>query len=622
MDESIQKPHLMEARIEAKKFTMKHTRDNTKEEKVSEAQEHTLPSGPKRVVVDPITRIEGHLRAEVIVDDEGIVQDAFVSSTLWRGLEVIAKGRDPRNVPLIMQRICGVCTYSHYLKSTMAMEDALGITIPYNAELVRSLMDQALFLHDHVVHFYHLHGVDWADIVSALSADPAKASKLAFKYSKSPIATGENDLIKVQEKVTKFAQHPQGLGPFANAYWGHGTYKFTPEQNLIVLAHYLKALEMQRIVAQMQAIFGGKNPHPQSLVVGGVTCVMDMLDPARMGEFMVKFKKLADFVNNAYYADIVMAAEMYKTEPSVMKPMGVKNFMSFKSMMLGRNDYLFDSGIIMDGDLTKTFDLDISKITEEATHSWYQDDEPLHPYDGKTEGNYTGFVDGESVGPDGGMIHSKNIDPNGKYSWIKSPRYDGEPMEVGPLAVILVSYAKGNKRVVKIVNEFLEETGIPTTALFSTLGRTAGRMLQAKLIADYGLTAFNNLIENTKVDQETCATYTIDNDKEYKGVGMGDVPRGMLSHWVRIKNGVVENYQAVVPSTWNAGPIDAQGKKGPYEADLIGLKILDLTQPLEIIRIIHSYDPCIACAVHVMDTKGNKLSEYKVDPLYGGVCSV
>ncbi len=576
----------------------------------------------KRVVVDPITRIEGHLRAEVIVNDDGVVEDAFVSSTLWRGLEVIAKGRDPRNVPLIMQRICGVCTYSHYLKSTMAMEDALGIKIPYNAELVRTLMDAALFLHDHVVHFYHLHGVDWIDIVSALDADLEKASKEAFKYSDNPIGTGVNELKKVKETVAKFASHPQGLGPFANAYWGHSTYKLTPEQNLIGLAHYLKALEMQRIIAQMQAIFGGKNPHPQSLVVGGVTCVMDILDPARMSEFMVKFKKVQNFVHNAYYADILMAAKMYKTEPSVMKPMGVKNFMAFESMKVSRDEYLFDSGIIMNGDLSKVFDLDISKITEEATHSWYKDDEPLHPYDGKTEGNYTGFVDGESIGPDGNIIHSKNIDPKGKYSWIKSPRYDGNPMEVGPLASILVSYAKGNKKVVKIVDDFLREADIPASALFSTLGRTAGRMLQAKLMADYGLVAFDSLIENLKVDQETCATYTIDKDKEYKGVGMGDVPRGMLSHWVRIKNGVVENYQAVVPSTWNAGPIDAKGVKGPYEADLVGLKIADITQPLEIIRIIHSYDPCIACAVHVMDTQGNKLSEYKVDPLYGGVCSV
>jgi quinone-reactive Ni/Fe-hydrogenase large subunit len=561
----------------------------------------------KRVVVDPITRIEGHLRAEVIVGDDGVVEDAFVSSTLWRGLEVIAKGRDPRNIPLMMQRICGVCTYSHYLKSTITVENALGIKIPYNAELVRTLMNAALFIHDH--------------IVSALSADERKASELAFKYTDNPIGTGENELKLVKEKIAKFAKHPQGLGPFANAYWGHKTYKLTPEQNLIALSHYLKALEMQRIAAQMMAIFGGKQPHPQSLVVGGVTCVMDILNPQRMGEYLVKFQQLADFINNAYYPDILMAVEMYKTEPSVMKPMGVKNFMAYEEFMVGRNEYLFESGIIMNGDLSKVFEINEDKITEDATHSWYKNDKPLHPYDGETEPNYTGFIDGESIGVDGTNVKTKLIDETKKYSWIKSPRYNGEPMEVGPLASILVAYVKGNEKVTTLVNEFLAKAEIPAAALLSTLGRTGARMLQSKLIADNALVAFSNLIENLKVDQETCAPYIIDNNKEYIGRGIGEVPRGMLSHWIKIKNGVVANYQAVVPSTWNAGPMDAQGKKGPYEADLIGLKIQDLTQPLEIIRIIHSFDPCIACAVHVMDTKGNTLSEYKVNPLYDG-CSV
>nr|BAH02018.1 Ni/Fe-hydrogenase large subunit [Hydrogenimonas thermophila] len=577
--------------------------------------------GKKRVVVDPITRIEGHLRAEVVVNDEGVVENAYVSSTLWRGLEVIAKGRDPRDVPFMMQRICGVCTFSHYLKSTMAVEDALGIKIPLNAELTRTLMNISLFLHDHVVHFYQLHGLDWVDIVSALKADPKKASELAFKYADDPIATGVNDLIRVQEKVKKFAENPQGLGPFANAYWGHPTYRFTPEQNLIALSHYLKALELQRVAARMMAIFGGKNPHPQSLTVGGVTCIMDLQDPARMGEWMAQFQEMANFVINAYQADIIMAAEMYKDEPSVTKPIGVKNFMAHEDMLIGRGDYLFSSGYVLNGDLSKAFGINEDLITEEATHSWYKDNQPLHPYNGKTNPNYTGLRDGESVGPDGKMAHSKLIDESKKYSWIKSPRYDGQPMEVGPLACMVVSYAKGNKRVQKAVNDFLKRTGLPVEALFTTLGRTAGRMLQAKIIAENGLTAFNNLVENLKVDQTTCAPYVIDKNKEYKGRGIGDVPRGMLSHWIRIKNGVVENYQAVVPSTWNAGPMDANGRQGPYEADLVGLKIHDLTQPLEIIRIIHSYDPCIACAVHVMDTKGNKLSEYKLDPLYG-TCSV
>lgn len=573
----------------------------------------------KRIIVDPITRIEGHLRIEVEVDENNVIQNAFASSTLWRGLETIVKNRDPRDAGFLMQRICGVCTFSHYRAGIEAVEDALGIVPPLNAKLTRTLMNQALFMHDHMVHFYHLHGLDWVDIVSALSADPAKASKEAFKYTKYPIATGENDLIKVKDRVQEFVAKGQ-LGPFANAYWGHETFRLTPEQNLIALSHYLKALEVQRTAAKLMALFGGKQPHPQSLTVGGVTCVMDLLDPSRMGEYLTKYKEVANFIEHAYYADVVMAGQAYATEPSVTKQVGTMNFMAHKDMQLTKTEFLFDSGIILNGDISKVHPINEDLITEEATHSWYKDDAPLHPYDGKTNPNYTGFIDRMTIGPDGKDIASKSIDDKKKYSWIKSPRYDGKAMEVGPLAAVLVSYASGNKKIVKVVNEFLKQTGLPVAALFTTLGRTAARALQTKAIIDNGLVTFNALIENLKVDQETCTTYKIDKDKEYKGRFIGDVPRGMLSHWIRIKNGVVENYQAVVPSTWNAGPEDSTGLKGPYESNLVGIKIKDLTQPLEIIRIIHSFDPCIACAVHVMDTKGNKLGEYKVDPIYATSC--
>ncbi len=576
-------------------------------------------SSNKRVIVDPITRIEGHLRIEVEVDDNNVVQKAYSSATLWRGLETIVKNRDPRDAGFLMGRICGVCTYSHYRAGIEAVEDALGIEPPLNAKLTRTLMNQALFMHDHIVHFYHLHGLDWVDITSALQADEAKASKLAFKYSEYPIATGENDLKLTKKRVKEFVDRGQ-LGPFANAYWGHKTYRFTPEQNLIALSHYLKALEIQREMAKMMAIFGGKQPHPQSLTVGGVTCIMDLLDPTRLGEYMTLFEKGANFIENAYQADVLMAGEMYAQEPTVTAQAGVMNFMAHNLMQLGRNDYLFDNGIIKNGDLSKVFEIDEALITEEATHAWYEDDEPLHPYDGKTNPKYTGLVDMDTVGINNEMVHSKAIDPAGKYTWIKSPRYDGEAMEVGPLSCILVSYAKGNKRIVPIVDEFLAKTGLPKAALFTALGRTAARMLQVKAIAQYGMETFNNLIENLKVDDSTYTTYKIDKEKEYKGRFIGDVPRGMLSHWVRIKNGVVENYQAVVPSTWNAGPMDASGNVGPYEANLVGLKIEDLSQPLEIIRIIHSFDPCIACAVHVMDKKGNDLGVFKVDPNYGTTC--
>ena len=575
--------------------------------------------GNQRVIVDPITRIEGHLRIEVEVDENNVIQKAYSSSTLWRGLETIVKNRDPRDVGFLIQRICGVCTFSHYRAGIEAVEDALGIVPPLNAKLTRSLMNMSLFMHDHVVHFYHLHGLDWVDVVSALDADVAKASKEAFNYAKYPIATGENELLKVKDRVKEFVARGQ-LGPFANAYWGHKTYRLTPEQNLILLSHYLKALEVQRELAKLMAMFGGKQPHPQSLTVGGVTCVMDLLDPSRMGEYLTLFKKGVEFIENAYEADVIMVAKVFKDEPSVTASAGVMNFMAHQEMQLNQNEFLFDTGIIYNGDLSKVFGINEDLITEEATHAWYENNEPLHPYDGKTNPKYTGFRDMDTIGMNGEKVHSKVIDEKGKYTWIKSPRYDGKAMEVGPLACILISYAKGNKKIVPLVDEFLEKTGLPKSALFTALGRTAARMLQAKAIAKYGLEAFNTLIENLKVDQDTYTSYKIDKDKEYKGRFIGDVPRGMLSHWIRIKNGVVENYQAVVPSTWNAGPVDSKGELGPYEASLVGLKVADLTQPLEIIRIIHSFDPCIACAVHVMDKKGNDLGIHKVDPIYGLAC--
>jgi len=575
----------------------------------------------KRIVVDPITRIEGHLRIEVVVDDDNKVTEAYSSATLWRGLENILKGRDPRDAGFFTQRICGVCTYSHYKAGIAAVEDALGIEIPLNAKLVRTLMNAALFMHDHPIHFYHLHGLDWVDVVSALSADPAKASKDAFKYTDTPMYTGEDHLKMVQKRVAEFVKKGH-LGPFANAYWGHSTYKLTPEQNLIAVSHYLKALEVQRIAAQMMAIFGAKQPHPQSLTVGGVTCIMDLQDPARLGEFLVKFQEVAKFINNCYYADVVMAGGMYAGEPSVNAGLGTANLFTHKEFQISDSEYLFDSGVMMGADVValvtgkpfKVQDLDESKITEEATHAWYKNDAALHPYDGETNPNYTGLKKAQTVNDKGEEVETNVIQESGKYTWIKAPRYGGKPLQVGPLANIVVNYAKGNKRVIKVVNQFLKDTGLPITAVASTLGRTACRMLEAKVVADNVLEAFNALITNLKVDDTTCTSYKIDKNKEYKGRYIGNVPRGVLSHWVRIKNGVIENYQAVVPSTWNASPKDASGVRGPYEEALIGLPIADLSKPLEIIRVIHSFDPCIACAVHVLDTKGNEMGSYKIDP--------
>lgn len=566
----------------------------------------------KRVIIDPITRIEGHLRIEVVVDENNVVKEAYSGSTLWRGLEQIVKNRDPRDAGFFMQRICGVCTFSHYKAGIVAVENALGITPPLNAQLTRTLMNSALFLHDHIVHFYHLHGVDWVDVVSALSADPKKASEEAFKWCDTPYACGADKLKEVQDRVREFAAKGN-LGPFANAYWGHSTYKLTPEQNLIALSHYLECLRIQRIAAQMMAIFGSKNPHPQTLTVGGVTCIMDLETPSRLGEYLTKLKEVQDFVNRAYYPDLVMAGRAYANEPSVLNDIGVSNLYTFREFQLGANEWLFDSGIIFNGNLDKVHDVNPDKITEEATHAWYQNDKPLHPYDGETQPNYTGLIKGKSVNDKGELEDSKLFDIKGKYTWIKAPRYGSDPLQVGPLANIVVNYAKGNKYVVPVVDKFLADTGLPLSAVFSTLGRTATRMIEAKIVADNTIIAFNNLIENLKTDKETVAKYRINKNKEYKGYYMGHVPRGALSHWCRIKDGVISNWQAVVPSTWNASPKDANGNMGAYESCLIGLKIADITQPLEIVRKIHSYDPCIACAVHVMDMSGNKLSEYKIN---------
>lgn len=567
----------------------------------------------KKIVIDPITRIEGHLRVEVVVDENNVVKEAYSGSTLWRGIETIVKNRDPRDVGFMTQRICGVCTYSHYRAGVEAVENALGINPPLNAKLTRTLINAALYMHDHCVHFYQLHGLDFVDVVSALDADVKKAAQVALKYTKTPIKCGEGDLLAVKERVAEFVKKGS-LGPFANAYWGHKTYRFTPEQNLIALSHYLECLKVQRVIAQLMAIFGGKNPHPQSLSVGGVTCVMDLLDPARMAEYLEKFKEVKDFIHNAYMPDILMAAEAYKDEPSVLNDVGVANFLTANDFMIGENEYLFESGIVLNGDLSKVFDIDESKITEEATKAWYKDNEPLHPYDGKTEPNYTGLKDEKTLNHKGEMVDTKVFYTAGKYSWIKAPRYDSMPMQVGPLANIVVNYAKGNKIVVDEVNAVLKATGLPITALLSTLGRTAARMIEAKIVADNTLRAFDNLVNNLKTDESTYSPYVIDNAKSYKGRFMGNAPRGMLSHWVSIENGVVKNYQCVVPSTWNASSKDSKNQMGSYEACLIGLKIDDLTKPLEVIRKIHSYDPCIACAVHVMDANGVELGAYKMNP--------
>src|SRR5512137_2562797 len=427
----------------------------------------------KRMVVDPITRIEGHLRIEVELDNTNTIKDAWSSITLWRGIETILKGRDPRDAGLITQRFCGVCTYVHYEASILACEDAFGIKPPPNARIIRNLISSAQYMYDHVMHFYHLHGLDWVDIVSALKADPKKAVDMAKAYCPNPYNCSETHYRAVQQRLTKFVQSGR-LGPFANGYWGNPSYKLPPEANLVIVSHYLDALQVSKVGAQMMAILGGKNPHPQTLVVGGVTSVMDALEAQRLGQYLFRLKEFKNFIDTAYIPDVLLAAAYYKGEGAAGIGAGVKNYLSYGGFPLDDNwdSLLFPRGLVKGADLAKPLKLDEAKITEEVVHSWYKGTEPLHPYKGTTDPEYTGYN------------RQGTLEGQDKYSWCKAPRYDGVPYEVGPLARMVVGYALGDKQIKPLVDSTLKATGIPASALFSTLGRTAARAIETKLVAD------------------------------------------------------------------------------------------------------------------------------------------
>ena len=571
----------------------------------------------KHVVIDPITRIEGHLRIEAVIDDNNVIQEAYSSSTMFRGIEEILKGRDPRDCGLLAMRICGVCTGTHYQRSIEAVEHAFKITIPKNARLVRNMMQGALYLHDHIVHFYHLHALDWVDITKALEADPKKAVVEAQKWAKlsgqRPWNASEDVFAEVQARVTKYVKQGR-LGVFGNAYWGSKAYKLTPEQNLIGLSHYLDALEIQREIAKAQAIFGGKNPHPQSIVVGGVTCVQDIKNPARIAEFKDIIEKTQKFTKQAYLPDVYMAGTMYADEALNGTGGGLGNYMSYGDFRLDDLPFydgakLFPSGVVMNKDLSKVYDLDQTKITEDVTHAWYEGETNLHPYDGVTNPNYTGFGKKEN--------NIAYLDTNKKYSWIKSPLYDDERMEVGPLARMIVGVARKDERISKYVTDFLTNGNLPIKVLFSTVGRTAARAIETEMMCDEIIKWSDELATNVAHgDLSTWTEFDFDSvSGDAQGYGMAEAPRGGLGHWVKIKDGKVANYQAVVPSTWNAAPKDYKNRMGAYEASLVGTKVVNPDEPLEIIRTVHSFDPCIACAVHIVDTRGKELAVYKVNPV-------
>jgi hydrogenase large subunit len=562
-----------------------------------------------RIVVDPITRIEGHLRVEVEVKDGRIV-DAYSSGTMVRGLEIILKGRDPRDAWAFTERVCGVCTTVHALASVRTVEDALKIKVPPNAELIRNLMFCAQYMQDHVVHFYHLHALDWVDVVSALSADPKATSELAQSISHWPNSS-PGYYKDLKARLLRFVESGQ-LGIFANGYWGHKAYKLPPEANLMAVGHYLEALEWQKEIVKVHTIFGGKNPHPNYLV-GGMPCSINLDESNAINAERLAYvgKLLGDakeFIEKVYIPDLLAVASFYKSDWGAIGG-GLENYMVYGDLPTNGFDdvssYKFPRGVILGRDLSTVHDIDPhdpEQIKEFVKHSWYEygggDEQGLNPWIGETKFNFTG------PNP---PYEQLNVDS--KYSWLKTPRWKGYPMEVGPLSRMLVGYAKGIPEYQEVVNSALAHLDVPAAALFSTLGRTAARGLESRLVADWALEFYDQLLSNIKngdsrtanIEKWEPSTWP----EEAKGIGTTEAPRGALAHWIVIKDRKIDNYQLVVPSTWNASPRDPNGQMSAYEASLIGTPVADPEKPLEILRTIHSFDPCIACAVHMYDEKGS-----------------
>jgi hydrogenase large subunit len=569
----------------------------------------------RKVVVDPITRIEGHLRIEVQAEN-GKISDAWATAAQFRGLELVMQGRDPRDAWAFTQRICGVCTGTHAIVSCKAVEDALGITIPPNAQLIRNLIEGVQQIHDHVVHFYHLHALDWVDVVSALKADPAEAAKIAGTLSTWPTNSTGN-FKEVQARLQKFVGSGQ-LGIFANGYWGHPAYKLPPEVNLIAVAHYLEALDWQRDIVRLHAIFGGKNPHPNFLV-GGMACAINLESTATINaERLSTVKSLLDtaqaFVEKVYWPDLLAIASFYPEAATYGS--GTPNFLSYGDFpdvdVRDRKSYYFPSGVILDRDLSTVHEFDQKYIREHVHSSWFKDstnaDAGLHPWEGETDPAYDGPPEPWNL-----------LQDRDKYSWAKAPRYKGKAMEVGPLARSLVQYASGHTDTKEVVDEALGRLKAPASALFSTLGRTAARGVDARLIAERNQHWYRLLTQRIAGGD----TRTFDGSKwepstwpaKAEGVGLVEAPRGALGHWVQIENGKISRYQCVVPTTWNASPRDKNGVRGAFEDSLCGggnHPLHDEAQPLELIRTIHSFDPCMACGVHVLDATGATVTEVKI----------
>jgi hydrogenase large subunit len=561
-----------------------------------------------RITIDPVTRIEGHLRIDAEVDG-GVVRKAWSSGQMFRGIERILQGRDPREAWLFTQRFCGVCTTVHAIASVRAVENALQLEVPLNAQYIRNLILAAHAMHDHIVHFYHLSALDWVDVTSALKADPVKTSQLAESLSTWK-GNSRMQFTGVRDKLKGFVDNGQ-MGIFQNGYWGHPAMKLSPEVNLLAVSHYLEALEQQRKINQVVTILGGKTPNIQNLAVGGVANAINLDNQATLNMeklFRVKdiIDDIQDFIQQVYFVDVCAIGAMYADWLGYGK--GVTNYLSVPDLPLDTKGTQFDfpGGVIMNGDLSKVEEIKTfqeplfrENVTESIARAWYDGNWSKHPFEEDTEPKYTTFED------------------NGKYSWVKAPRFKGNPMQVGPLAQVLVGFALGHKPTVKWATKTLDTAGaiahtkLSPAVLHSTLGRHAARMIRTQVIAELAQKHWNLLVNNIGKGDTAIFNEPVFPKGEQRGFGFHEAPRGTLSHWVVIRDGKIANYQAVVPSTWNAGPRDEKDQPGPYEASLVGNPVADATRPLELVRTVHSFDPCLACAIHTVNVEGTEIAKVK-----------
>lgn len=581
----------------------------------------------EKLVIDPLTRIEGHLRLELETDG-GQIQNAWSETTQFRGIETIVKGRDPRDVWAFVGRICGVCTGTHSNASVTAVEDAIGSVPPHMAQVIRDLVLASHEVHDHVVHFYHLHALDWVNVVSAAQADPAKTVEFAKSIGSTWTGNTEAQFAQVKQTVQGILDSGQ-ISIFTQGYWNHPDYRLPPEANLMAVSHYLDALQFQRSIIRISTIFGGKNPHPNFLV-GGMACQIDpnkseSINQVQIDQVQQWAKEIKQFVTTCYYPDAAAIMGVYKdyftigaSSPNFlavgMAGTTYRGNVNGEPVSTMHRD--IKPGVFLDGDLHTRHDLDPEKIKEYISSAWYSYDdgsEAKHPQTGETTVNYTGP-----------QPPYEWLADNEQYTWSKAPRYDGRPMQVGPLARVLLAYNQGEPKTVELLDAAMEKIGFTLEQMNSTAGRTLARAIECVTSAE----ALLDDILPRYIDGIKRGDYDVFDPKRWEpsswpkhceGYAFMEVARGCLSHWVTIDDGKVSNYQAVVPTTWLAGGRDPQGQMGPYEEALAGTgatvpgaqrhPLVDGTQPLEPLRTIHSFDPCMSCAVHVLDPTGEAVAE-------------